>query len=438
VNACSALQVDEPMKTMTLPTEKAGSFMPKKKILFFSHAVTMAHVTRPLKWIEELDTDQYDVYLASHPKFKKFCSRENVTFIDLECIEDSKFLKIVQKAAPIYDAETYERHIADDLRVIDLVKPDLIIGDFRHSLSVSCRLRKIKYINLTNAYWSPDTQQKYPLPEAPVIRVLGEVLAPIAIGLFIPFLLRLNFYKMAFDLRKSFRRAGLSFNDYRRVITDGDLTLFCDSPGLVPLKNRLENEKYVGPVVWSMPVPLPEWWGRLDPNKKRVFLSLGSSGPADSLPLIVRSLAKLDVEVIVALAGRKVDIGTFPNVHVADYLPVEEVCKDIDLMICNGGSPMCYTALIYGVPSIGIVSNNDQLLNMSHIEHRGAGRMMRFWNLSEKKIIETAKEVLENSSYKLNSETIQEEFDTINVAAQLQDVLEEALGQSSHAKVQIV
>lgn len=423
---------------MTLPRDQAGSFMPKKKILFFSHAVTMAHVTRPLKWIEELDTDQFDVYLATHPKFKKLCASEKVTFIDLDCIEDSEFLKIVQSAAPIYNAKTYEKHIADDLRVMDLVKPDLVIGDFRHSLSVSCRLKKIKYINLTNAYWSPDTRLKYPLPEAPIVRVLGEVLAPLVIGLFVPFLLKINFYKMAFDLRKSFRRAGLSFKDYRRVITDGDLTLFCDSPNLVPLKKRLGNEKYVGPLVWSMPLPLPDWWGRLDPKKKRVFLSLGSSGPADSLPLIVRSLAKLDVEVIVAMAGRKIALGAFPNVHVADYLPVEEVCQDVDLMICNGGSPMCYTALMYGVPSIGIISNNDQLLNMSHVERSGAGRMLRFWNLSEKKIIRTVKEVLENDSYKLNSEAVQEEFDTINVSAQLQDVLEEMLGQSAYAKVQSI
>lgn len=415
---------------------KSDSLTPKKKVLFFAHAVTMAHMTRPLKWIEELDSDEYDIYLATHPKFKKYCSNENVTFLDLDCIEDQQFLEIVQRAAPIYNAKTYEKHIADDLRVIDKVRPDLVIGDFRHSLSVSCRLRNVKYVNLTNAYWSPDTQLKYPLPEAPIVRLLGEKLAPIAIGLFIPFLLQLNFFKMAFDLRKSFRRVGLSFKDYRRVITDGDLTLYCDSPDLIPLKNQLQHEKFVGPLVWSMPLPLPEWWGRLDPKKERILVSLGSSGPSESLPLIIRSLAKLDVEVIVALAGKKVELPNFSNVHIADYLPVEDVSQCIDLMICNGGSPMCYTALIYGVPSIGIISNNDQLLTMAHVEERGAGRTLRFWNLTEKKIVDTTKEVLENSSYKLNSELIQKEFDTINVSAQLQNVLEEMLGQSLHAKVQ--
>jgi UDP:flavonoid glycosyltransferase YjiC (YdhE family) len=399
----------------------------KKRILFFSHAVTMAHFARPLKWIEGLDRSKYDIYLASHPRFKKLCPGD-VTYVDIDCIDDAQFLETVQRAAPIYDAATFEKHIADDLRVIDQVKPDVVIGDFRHSLSVSGRLRKVKYINLTNAYWSPDTLLKFPLPEAPVIRLLGEAFAPLVMGFFIPFALRFNFYLMAFHLRKSFRKAGLSFFDYRRVITDGDLTLYCDTPGLVPLKKKLPNEKFVGPLVWSMPVELPEWWARLNPHKKLVFLTLGSSGPADSLPLIINTLAKFDVEVVVALAGRKVETPKFSNVHVTNYLPMDDVCQRADVVICNGGSPVSHAALVYGVPTIGIVCNNDQLLNMAHIESRGAGRLLRFWNLDEKKITDAVTDILENSSYAINSKKIQEEFESFHVPEQLQDALDEILG----------
>jgi UDP:flavonoid glycosyltransferase YjiC (YdhE family) len=73
---------------------------------------------------------------------------------------------------------------------------------------------------------------------------------------------------------------------------------------------------------------------------------------------------------------------------------------------------------------------------MAHIENRGAGRMLRFWNLTEKRLTQAVKEVLENASYKLNSKRIQAEFDSINVSTQLQNVIEETLGQSSNAKVQ--
>lgn len=400
----------------------------RKKILFFSHAVTVAHFVRPLKWIEGLDPKIYDIYLASHPKFKDLAPKSGVTFIGIDCIDATLFADIVGRAAPIYDAATFENHIAEDIKLMELVQPDLVIGDFRHSLTVSARLKKIKYINLANAYWSPETEMGYPLPEAPIIRLLGEKAANVILGAFIPLVLKFNFFKMAFKLRKSFRKAKLSFTDYRQVITDGDITLYCDTADLIPLAKQRPNERFIGPLVWSMPVALPNWWSQLNPEKKRIFLSLGSSGQEKTMPLIINALSKLDVEVIVATAGKKMDLPVFNNVFVTDFLPLEMACENSDLVICNGGSPMCHAALTYGVPTIGVVCNNDQLLNMVHIEKRGAGRTLRYWNLTEQKVIETTTEVITKFSFRKNAEIIQAEFAAINVQGQLKSVIEEVLG----------
>lgn len=387
----------------------------------------MAHFSRPLKWIEQLDPENYDIYLASDPKFKKLVPITGVTFLDIHCIDAVQFSETVGRAAPIYDRATFEAHIQEDMRIMDQVQPDVVIGDFRHSLSVSCRLKKIKYVNIANAYWSPDIALSYPLPEAPVIRALGEKLSARLMGLFIPFVLKINFFKMAFMLRKSLHQAGLFFSDYRQVITDGDVTLYCDTPGLIPLKKQEGRERFVGPLVWSMPVQLPDWWTDLNPKKKRIFLSLGSSGPADCLPLIIQAVSKLDVELIVARAGKAMDLPPLSNVHVTDFLPIEDACQNSDLIICNGGSPMCHAALTYGVPTIGIICNNDQLLNMAHIEKRGAGRMLRYWNLTAEKITNAVTEILENPTYAKSSEAIRSEFDAFNSSSELQNVIEEVL-----------
>jgi UDP:flavonoid glycosyltransferase YjiC (YdhE family) len=406
----------------------AGLMIDKKRILFFSHAVTMAHFSRPLKWIEGLNPEHYEIYLASHPSFKKFCPN-NVAFIDIQCIDAAQFSEIVGRAGPIYDSTTFEKHILEDIGVMERVKPDLVIGDFRHSLSVSCRLRKVKYVNMTNAYWSPDIKMTYPLPEAPVVRTLGEKLAANLLTLFLPIVLKFNFFKMVFKLRKSLHSAGLFFSDYRQVITDGDVTLYFDTPGLIPLKKQRSHERFMGPLIWSMPVALPDWWLELNPRKKRIFLTLGSSGPTESLPLIITALSKLDVEVIVALAGKTLNLPPLANVHITNYLPIEEACQNSDLIICNGGSPMCHAALTYGVPTIGIVCNNDQLLNMAHIQNRGAGQMLRYWNLTAKKITDSVVEILGDPKYTENSEVIKAEFESINVPRQLQSVIEEIIGK---------
>ena len=230
---------------------------------------------------------------------------------------------------------------------------------------------------------------------------------------------------MAFTHRKSFKSAGLSFTDYRQVITDGDVTLYCDTPGMIPLKSQTSREEFVGPLLWSMPVALPAWWNELNENKKRIFLSLGSSGNESVLPTILKSLAKMDVEVIVALAGKKIDIPDYPNVFVTDYLPMEQACKESDLVICNGGSPMSHAALSYGVPLIGVVSNNDQLLNMSHVVQQGAGLMLRHWNISEKKVTDSVNKIFNNVNYFEQSNKIQEQFALLDVDTTLQKIIEE-------------
>ncbi len=399
--------------------------MKRKKILFFSHAVTMAHFTRPLRWIESLDPNEYDIYLASSPDFKKMIPAKGVTFIEISCIDSEKFSDIVDKGNIIYDSATFEKHIREDMQVMDTVEPDLVIGDFRHSLSVSCRLQKVKYINITNAYWSPDIEMDYPLPESPVVRKMGERLAAILIKPFVPLALKINFFKMVFEIRKSLNRADLHFTDYRQVITDGDVTLFFDTAAMVPLKKQSPTKKFMNPLIWSTPAALPSWWSKLNTNKKKIFLTLGSSGNTDILPMIVKTLAQLDVEIIVALAGKKVDLPQFKNVHIADFLPLEETLKQSSLVICNGGSPMCHAALTYGIPSIGIVFNNDQLLNMTHIQKSGAGLMLRYWNLTETKILGAVKEIFNNSKYQIASQEIKRKLAETNVVKSLQDVINE-------------
>lgn len=394
-----------------------------KKIVFFSHAVTMAHFSRPLKWIECLDAGQYDIYIATHPDFKKYLPKTGVTFLNLTCIDAKEFSRIVDQALPIYDKATFENHVQEDLQILEKIRPDLVIGDFRHSLSVSCRLKKVKYINITNAYWSPDIALNFPLPEASIVRKLGLKLANFIISPFLKIALKINFYKMAFIVRDSLKSANLTIRDYREIITDGDVTVYCDTPAMVPLKKLSPHELFIGPLVWSMPTALPKWWSEMNPDKKKVFLSLGSSGNAEMLPTILKALSQVDVEVVVALAGKKVETVNYPNVHLTDFLPMEEVCREASLVICNGGSPMSHMALKYGIPTLGIVGNNDQLLNMAHLEALGAGTVLRYWDLSEEKIITATKELLENPEHRQNAEKIKLEFQKLDVEGKLRQIV---------------
>jgi UDP:flavonoid glycosyltransferase YjiC (YdhE family) len=123
-------------------------------------------------------------------------------------------------------------------------------------------------------------------------------------------------------------------------------------------------------------------------------LTLGSSGAAHLLPILVDALAGQPVTVIASTAGVPVPRQLPGNVFIADYLPGMEAAGRANLVICNGGSPTSQQALAAGVPVLGIAGNMDQFLNMAAIVDAGAGTILRADRLSRNAVRQAVSELL--------------------------------------------
>lgn len=351
--------------------------MNRKKILFIAEAVTLAHVGRPLSLAQGLDNKQYEVQFACADGYD-FCF-QGVPFprSRIASITSRQFLQALAAGKPVYDEATLQAYVDDDLRLLDLLRPDLVIGDFRLSLSVSARLRQIPYITISNAYWSPHVRQHYTVPSLPLTRTLPIWLADPLFRLIRP----LAFASHAVPLNRVRRRHGLASlgSDLRRIYTDADQTLYADIPQLFAPHDMPSRHGYLGAVIWAPPMALPPWWQRpdLDQGKPLIYLTLGSSGQARLLPRILQALATLPVTVLAATAGA-MELDKVPaNALVAPFLPGDAAARRASLVICNGGSPTSQQALTAGVPVIGIAGNLDQFLNMHGIAAAGAGVLLR-------------------------------------------------------------
>lgn len=162
-----------------------------KKILFVAECVTLAHMARPFVLANTLKRANYEVIFAADGRFDDLFpaipgKRESVFSIG-----SKHFLEALAQGKPVYDQATLERYVADDLALFERVKPDVVVGDFRLSLSVSARVAGIPYITISNIYWSPHVIQRFPVPELPLVRLVGvpvaqavfNVLRPIAFAL---------------------------------------------------------------------------------------------------------------------------------------------------------------------------------------------------------------------------------------------------------------
>lgn len=347
-----------------------------RRVLFIAEAVTLAHVARPIVLARALASEGYEVRVACDERYRRFVTAEGLESPQVYSIPSERFLRALGRGNPVYDADTLRLYVRNDLALIEAFRPDLVVGDFRLSLSVSARLACVPYATITNAYWSPYAQDRtLPMPVLPMTRVLPLAVAQRLFGVFAPLAMRAH----ARPLNAVRRKHGLVplEPDVRRIYTDADQTLYADVEALFPTLDRPVTHHYLGALLWSPAVPLPGWWKVAGQDRPLVYITLGSSGNALLLPRIVAALTTLPVDLTVATAGAVWRGAAAHNVFVASYLPGTAAAARARVVICNGGSLTSQQALARGVPVLGICSNMDQFLNMAAVQQWGAGILLR-------------------------------------------------------------
>lgn len=355
----------------------AMHMMAEVDVLFVAEAVTLAHVVRLVTLADFMADQGCRVELASDARYAGVVGPLRYPVRPIRTMPAERFYRAIGSGNPIFDFDTLARYVEDELALMDAVKPRVVVGDFRISLGISARLAGVPYVNITNAYWSPYARIRHVVPEFGWVRAVGRPLGQL--------------------LFKAFRRAGYAHHvapvnrvrrlhglptlgrDFRDALTDGDLVCYADIPEIIPTDPLPSTHRFIGPIPWSAPVALPEWWPAVEAERESrpiVYVNLGSSGPANALQTVLDGLKDLPVAVVAATAGRKARLEAPANARVADFLPGDIACAHARLVLCNGGSPTAYQALANGTPVIGLATNMDQFLNMAAMEDAGCGRLV--------------------------------------------------------------
>jgi UDP:flavonoid glycosyltransferase YjiC (YdhE family) len=211
--------------------------------------------------------------------------------------------------------------------------------------------------------------------------------------------------------------------DIRYIITAGDHVLYADIPELVPTRELPATHQYVGPILWSPAIPLPSWWNEIPEDKPIIYITLGSSGPQQLLPMILDELAKLPVSIVAATAGRAKLNSTPANVFVSDYLPGQEAAARASLVICNGGSPTTYQALAAGKPVIGIANNIDQYLNIQGICSSGAAILIRSDGVEPLRLSRAVTNILSQPGYTQAAQRVAKIITSYDAIARFNEVI---------------
>ena len=401
-----------------------------RRVLFFAEAVTLAHVARPIALAQGLDRAAYECTIACDTRYERFLQGGAFRHVPLGSISSAQFLAALATGNPVYSLDTLRAYVREDLALIERWKPDVVVGDFRLSLSASARLARVPYVAISNAYWSPYyARPGFPMPVLPMTKVLPLPIAQTLFRLVSPWVMP-GHSKALNRLRKENALPSLG-PDLRRAYTDADLTLYADDPAMFALRNAPYNHRLVGPVLWEPTIPAPPWWGKLPADRPIIYVSLGSSGPKGLLERVLRALSDLPVCVIASSAGAPVAAPRQGNAFIAPYLPGTAAAARSALVICNGGSLTAYQALAAGVPLIGIASNMDQFLNMEAVTSAGAGYVIRSDRMDIRKLRSCLNAMTRDPGVLRQSQTLARALSASNVADGFRQALDSILSPPS-------
>lgn len=382
--------------------------MARRRVLFVAEAVTLAQVVRLATLARALDPARYEVHFASAHFDELVFGGTDFIRHQIHSLSPAVIEARVASGRRLYGARTLAGYIREETALFVSARPDLVVGDLRLSLSVSTAIDRIPYACLINAYWSPRAKRDgFPLPDHPIVRWLGVPMA----ARYFPKALPHVFAHFARPVNALRARHGLAeLGSLPEVLTHGDHTLYPDVPALVPTSDLPANQRYLGPVLWSPPVALPPWWRDLDPQRPTIYLTLGSSGRVQRLPLVIEVAAEFGYQVLVATAGRSSLGAVPPHVYVADYLPGHLAARRADLVVSNGGSTTGYQALAEGRPVLGIPFNLDQYLAMAAIEDAGAGLSLRAGTLDRDGLRAALTRLSTESTFRAAAGRLRDEF----------------------------
>ena len=386
-----------------------------RRVLFVSEAVTLAQVVRLATLARALDPARFEVHFAAAHFDEMIFAGTAFTRHRIHSLAADVVAARVASGRRIYGRRTLGRYVAEERTLLRAIRPSLVVGDLRLSLSVAAPLEGIPYASLINAYWSPHAlREDFPLPDHPIVSLLGVRLAARYFPKARPAVFR-HFARPVNALRADH---GLpSLGSLSEVLTHGDHTLFPDVPALIPTRDLPAHQTYLGPVLWSPPVPLPPWWDALDPQRPTIYVTLGSSGRVERLPLVVDVAAGLGYQVLVATAGRSQLGAVARHVYVADYLPGHLAARRAALVVSNGGSTTGYQALAEGRPVLGIAANLDQYLAMTGIQDAGAGLLLRSGTLTRETLADALGRLVAEPSYTQAAGRMRDEFAKWNAPA---------------------
>jgi UDP:flavonoid glycosyltransferase YjiC (YdhE family) len=319
-------------------------------VLFVPAAVGRSHLTRLLLIARELRTRGVDAafaYGGEHGDLLEGFARHPLADVEVRDFAADIFAA--------YTPEIMERAIADVTAAAEATGARALVFDLHPAAPIAAGEAGIPCASVTNADLTAgfDVAQAFSKRRARVATAIRTVQGRGA----------------ASGLRRVARAHGR--RDLRSVFdfARGDATLLADLAEWAPSASLAAGERYVGPLAFDEPGPMPQPPG----EARRLYVTIGNTGSRELLDLAIEAFAGDPAYELAISSGAYVDPPRTDGVIAERFLPGDALMRSSALAIHCGGSGTTYQALGAARATIVVPFSAGQRVNAQLTAHHRVG-----------------------------------------------------------------
>lgn len=364
--------------------------MTSKKIILFFPFDLLAHYLRCLVLADQYDKDEFDIYFLHSEVYLSFITTHGYKTFPAVTFNAAQVMACAEK----FDFSWLEYHTIENIflaqvRAIETLKPDLVIGDVAPSLKMAAEFKNVKYIALMNGYLSPYYARTRKVSRThPARNILDRMPASI-LGRFTEYGEKLSFWKIHTPFKRLRKKYNLSSVSSYLWETQGDENLICDLPYLFPQHMLPANYKIIGPLIYKKDSPeTPVLFKKLDDAKATICVCLGSTGNWENLAFLNDPYFN---QFNIIAAGDNNNVLIANHIISSRFVNLPEVLQRSNLLICHGGNGTINCGVQAGVLMLCLTAHFEQEWNVDAIEKYELGKSADNFNIDDwKREIELA------------------------------------------------
>ncbi|MEN8182980.1 MAG: nucleotide disphospho-sugar-binding domain-containing protein [Myxococcota bacterium] len=335
-------------------------------VLFAPASNVLFHVGRSVVLAREMSRRGHRSVLAGTERYLRDPVVEATAESEIALLPDfdpTTAMELLRSIHRVPDRRLVESLIEAELGLLETLRPDLVVADFRPTLAISARLCGIPIASLLLSHWLPHYAENPEwIPRTYAAGALGRRLLGERIGRRVAApVFRAIIRHKSTPFRAAARARGLPAPPLLWDYLQGDLNLLTDVEALA-VGELPPHTRRVGPILWEPDSPLPEWWSRLERDRPVIFVNYGSTAHPELFRRTFEELGGSPWRVVVATCDQ-VEPDAFPipeNFFVERYLPIEQMVRRADLVIHHGGAGTFQQTLRAGTPGLVVATHWDQ------------------------------------------------------------------------------